>query len=582
MRALARLIRLLRPYRGKVVLAFVAANVASVAVLAIPLVIRHFLGAAIHEGEADIPFGFALAAPFVLVVMGLAGYTAIYQMFDVSTLVTADLRRDYVHRLLRLPLGFHRRRSTGELLDRLIQSVADVEWCIRNVMVGFVTSGLNILGALGLMFFMNWRLTLVAILATGLGASTYSLLHGRIRRAEKGRQVASADVSSHVHDLVTGMEVVKAFRAEERELTRFGRLQEVLVGSQRRGAMLLSLIEPVVLAVMVVAIFIVLLFGSRLIAAGELSAESLVAFLMYFLLVVPQIRSLSVQYGRSQRLVVALERLDEIHAVEPEKDAPEARPLQAPVTGEIELRNVSYRYANRERALRDVSLRIEARERVGIVGESGAGKSTLCNLLLRFYEPQDGEILVDGVDLRAVTAASVREAIAFVPQDVMLFDDTILENVRYGRASATDEEVFAACRAARADEFVAELPERYATRVGGRGLSLSGGQRQRLALARALLKDAPILLLDEPTSSLDARNELLVHEGMSSAMEGRTTLVIAHRLATVVNLDRIIVMHRGEVLDEGTHQELLARCSSYGNLVASQLIAAAPGVGTGV
>jgi ATP-binding cassette subfamily B protein len=574
-RGLTRLLRLVRPHRGKVALALLATNFASLSVLAIPLVVRFFLGAAISGSGAQVPLAFTLAVPGVLLLSAIGSYAAVYVMLDIAASVTADLRRDYVQRLLHLPLGFHRGRNIGELLDRLVASTADVEWCIRNVLVGFVTGGLHVLGALGLMCFLSWKLTLVSFLASCLGALGYALLHGRIRRAEKGRQEASAEVSAHVHDLVTGIEVVKAFQGEGRALTRFGRLQNALLESQRHGARLIALTEPVVVSVMILAVFSVLLFGSRLIAAGELTAGSLVAFLMYFFMALPQIRALSLLYARSQRLMAALERLDEIQAIAPEQSPPDARPLPRPVSGAIELRQVSYRYPNRELALRDVSLRIRSHERIGIVGESGAGKSTLCNLLLCFFEPQEGQILIDGAETRATTFASIREAVAFVPQDVVLFDDTILENVRYGRPTATDDEVLAACRTARADEFVRELPDGYTTRVGGRGLSLSGGQRQRLALARALLKDAPILLLDEPTSSLDAKTERSVDEAMGSAMKGRTTIVIAHRLATVVHLDRILVMRAGEVVEEGAHEELLERCALYRNLVASQLIGTA-------
>jgi ATP-binding cassette, subfamily B, bacterial len=316
---------------------------------------------------------------------------------------------------------------------------------------------------------------------------------------------------------------------------------------------------------------VVLFYGGNLIARRELTPEGLITFLIYLVFVIPNARNLALQLARWRHLRVALERLDETAATPTQDDEKSGRELKEPVRGAIEFSDVSYRYTDRESVMDQVSFRIAPGERVAVVGESGTGKSTLFNLLLRFYDAQSGSVQIDGTDIRSIKLASLRHAIALVPQDTVLFDDTIAENVRYGRPNATDAEIRTACAAAQIAEFIESLPAGYRTMVGARGLKLSGGQRQRLALARALLKSAPILLLDEATSSVDAQTERQLRDAMDKAMEGRTTIVIAHRLATVIHLPRILMLCDGRILDDGSHDELMERCPSYRALVQTQL-----------
>jgi ATP-binding cassette subfamily B protein len=275
---------------------------------------------------------------------------------------------------------------------------------------------------------------------------------------------------------------------------------------------------------------------------------------------------------RWEHFRIGLRRLDEITSIPHESDDPAARPLRQPVAGRVEFRNVSFHYPDRDRALHEVSFSVQRGECIGLVGASGAGKSTLFSLLLRFDRPQTGSVFIDDADLQFATASSLRSSIAIVPQDILLFDTTIAENVRYGKPEAADEAVHEACRAARADQFIESLPQGYQTIVGERGVKLSGGQRQRIAIARAFLKDAPILLMDEGTASLDSKSEQEIHEAMRMVIARRTTLIIAHRLATVVGLPRILVLDLGRIIDDGNHHDLLERCQIYRTLVETQFI----------
>jgi subfamily B ATP-binding cassette protein MsbA len=423
-----------------------------------------------------------------------------------------------------------------------------------------------------MIFRLNWQLALAVVITVPLLSLGMRWLMDEARRTFQQGKSAGGVVTAYLHDILLGIDAAKAFNAHEYEIKRFQERQSDLLVRLRRWAVRGSLMEPLMVATAAITVVVVLVYGNWLVSAGTLDAASYIAFLFYVALLIPQARGISMLLLGWQQFCNGIRRLDEILSIPVETDLPGSEPLRTPVAGRIEFSHVTHSYPDRARALNDVSFAIEPMEHVGVVGASGAGKTTLFNLILRFYQPTSGAISVDGVDVTKVTASSLRDAIALVPQDIILFDDTILNNVRYGRWGATDSEVHSACRAAQAEDFILELPHRHLTNVGERGIQLSGGQRQRLAIARALLKNAPILLLDEATSSLDTQTERQLQEAMEFAMRGRTTIIVAHRLATVVHLPRLIVLEHGRVLDEGSHEDLLRRCERYRNLVATQLI----------
>lgn len=572
MKELSRLTQLLWPYRWKIAGAIAAANITSLAVLALPLIAKKILASAIHRQEALESFGAFVALLLSFGLLTGAGYVSVRLMFIVAISVNADLRARYAERLLSLPVQTHRRLPPGDLVDRILTSVTEIQWMIRNSIGPAIGLAILIVGAIVMTFVMSWKLACLAFATLPIGWLFYNGIQRRIRQTEQARLEAGSRVTVRYHEMLTGIEAIKAFDAQAHELRRFDECQKALIKCQRGALAPVALLEPAMVGAAAIAMASVLLYGSRLIALGEMRPETLVAFLIYLLILVPQVRMVALHGARWQQFIKALDRLSEIHALEPERDPEGAVDLPAPVRGAIEIRDVTYSYPGRETALAQLTLTVSPEEHVGIVGQSGAGKTTLLNMLLRFDDPQKGAIFIDGIDITRATRRSVRAAIAFVPQDIVLFDDTLIENVRYGRPTASDDEVRQVCRAAGVEDFIHQLPGRFETRLGSRGLNLSGGQRQRIAIARALLRNAPILLMDEATSALDSQSEDRLRSAMATAMRGRTALIIAHRLATVVRLPRIILMHAGAVVDDGSHAELLSRCQLYRDLVATQLI----------
>ncbi|MCC6355889.1 MAG: ABC transporter ATP-binding protein [Verrucomicrobiae bacterium] len=575
MTGLRRVILLLWPHRWKVAGAIACANVTSLAVLALPLIAKDILARAIHRQESLESLGAFAALLITFALLTGAGYISMRLMFLVAISVAASLRSRYVDHLLNLPIQTHRRLSAGDLVDRILVGTGEVQWSIRNTVGPAIGLAILAAGAIAMTFVMSWKLACLTFAAFPFGWLLYTNLQARIRHTEKARLDAGSRLTAYIHEILTAIEVIKAFDARPHETRRFNARQDDLIARQRDALSAVALLDPAMVGSAAIAIASVLLYGSHLIAAGEMRPETLIAFLIYLLILVPQVRLVALHAARWQQFLRALDRLDDIQALEPERDAPGAVALSHPVRGAIQFRDVTYSYPGRDAALRGLVLNVGPQEHVGIVGESGAGKSTLFNLLLRFDDPQEGSILIDGTDTTRATRQSVRAAIAFVPQDIVLFDDSVLQNVRYGRPDAGDDDVRRACRAAGAHDFILGLPQQYETPLGSRGLNLSGGQRQRIAIARALLRDAPILLMDEATSALDSQSEERLRSAMETAMRGRTTLIIAHRLATVVRLPRIILMHQGSVVDDGSHAELLSRCPRYRDLVATQLIPSA-------
>jgi ATP-binding cassette subfamily B protein len=573
LKTLARIGRFLRPYRGRVVLAALALVVAAAATLAIGQGLKGVIDrgfAAGNAAELDRTLALMLG---VVALMASATYLRFYTVSWLGERVTADLRRAVFEHLLTLPPGFYETTRTGEVISRLTNDTAMLETVIGSSVSMAARNLLLLTGGLVMLALTSAKLTLLVLVGVPFVVLPILLVGRRVRRLARATQDRVGDIGAYLDEALHEIRTVQAYGHEDVDRVRFGERVESAFATARDRVRQRALLVAAVILLVFGAIGIILWIGGHDVVAGRLSPGALSAFVFYAVIVASSVGTLSEVSGDLQRAAGATERLFELLATEAQIRAPRTPvPMPTPPIGTVRFEEVGFHYPSRPDApaLADLSLAVAAGESVALVGPSGAGKTTVFQLLLRFYDPQAGRVVVDGVDVRTAAPADVRRRIAVVPQDPVIFAASVLENVRYGRPDATDDEVRAACVAACADEFVARLPERYASFLGERGVRLSGGQRQRLAIARAILAARPILLLDEATSALDAESERAVQQALGHLMAGRTTLIIAHRLATVRHVDRIAVLDRGRVVATGTHEALVAECPLYARLAALQ------------
>ncbi len=557
--------------------------VAGVLGLAFPLLVRRLLDAAFVPGAATDAARGALDSA-VLLLVGLVllqaafNYLRTYCLGRTGEAVVADMRKALFSHLIGLDVPFFERRKTGELMSRLTADVATVQSAVSQALAQVVNQGITLVGGLVLLFVLEPRLTLVMLAIVPPVVLAAAVFGRSLRRVSSTYQDSLAAASADAEEAVSGVRVVKAFAAEDIERERYGRGIDVTFAAALRRVRLRALFVPAVLLCAFAGLSVVLWYGGRLALAGQLSSGDLVAFLLLTMFVAGSLGTFTGLWAQLQEASGASRRVFEI--LEAPADLHEdPQPVEiGDVRGSVALENVSFTYPGRsEPALSGVDLLAEPGSVVAVVGPSGAGKSTLLSLLLRFRDPTEGRVTLDGVDLRRMRTSDLRANVGLVPQETLRFSGSVTDNLRYARPTATDDEVMAAARAADAHEFILALPEGYDTPVGERGVKLSGGQRQRIAIARALLKDPRVLLLDEATSSLDGESEAAVQAALQRLMVGRTTIVVAHRLSTVVNADRIVVMSRGRVVDSGSHSELIAKPGLYRDLFATQLASGKPG-----
>ncbi|HEU4477212.1 MAG TPA: ABC transporter ATP-binding protein, partial [Pyrinomonadaceae bacterium] len=502
---------------------------------------------------------------------GVAEYFSTYLMARIGQSAVLKLRQDLYRHVLSQSASFFERHRTNYLVSRLVSSAAAIETAVTSTIRDMLRESFTLIAFLGASFFYSWRLTLGSLLLAPIVAILTARFGTRLRNLARDSFEGSKELTDTAQEALSNQSIVKAYRGEARESERFTTVAKRIVRANLRTARISGFAPPVIEMLGVVFVVFLLYFGQREIVSGRMNAAQFLTFLFFLFRSYDPMRKLSrLQNSMEQALAAAhhvWEVMDE-HLEIPEKaDAVELQPLKHG----IELRNVSFGYANEGRpVLRDVNLKIAAGTMVALVGESGGGKSTLTKLLPRFHDPLAGSVLWDGLDLRDARIASLRRQIALVTQETVLFNDTVLHNIAYGKPEATQKEVEEAARIAFAHDFIMELPHGYQTVVGERGVFLSGGQRQRLAIARSLLVDAPVLILDEATSALDAESELYVQRAIANLVQNRTTLVIAHRLSTVRRADTIVVMEAGRIIETGTHDELLARGGQYRKLYELQ------------
>jgi len=578
-----RITRLLRPYWRLIAIAFVALLAESAADLLEPWPLKiifdnvigskrmsnglaRFVDATVGQDKLAILEFAVLAVVSIAIIGAISSYVEKYLTTNVGQHVMHDLRHTLYHHIQRLSLSYYEKQKTGDLLVRVTSDIDAVQDFVSSALLGIVVNVLTLMGMLAVMLYLNWKFTFVALsIAPVLFVVVYSFTR-RIKQAAREVKKKESEIASVVQESLTSVRVVKAFAREDYEEQRLDKESLESVDMALRARSIKAKLSPLVDILVAIGTCIVLWYGVRLVLQGELTSGALLVFILYLGKMYKPMRDLSKMTDTLSKAAVGFERIREVLGTESQvRDLPGAR--AAPTfAGQVEFENVDFGYVDDRRVLNNLSLKIEPCQFVALVGPTGGGKTTLMGLIARFYDPLSGSVKIDGEDIRRFTLKSLRQQISFVLQETILFRAPVWQNIAYGEPEATRGEIIRAAKLANAHEFIERMPRGYDTVIGERGETLSGGQRQRIAIARAIIHDTPILLLDEPSTGLDAASEQLVFEALERLMKDKTAIVIAHRLATVRKADVIYVLAEGKIVEAGKHQELLARGGLYSQL----------------
>ena len=565
-----RLMGYVRPYWKVFALAILGMVLTAATEPLFPALLKPLLDGSFMKRDQSVSYLMPFALVGIFLLRGVLTFVSSYAMSWVSNRVILDLRAVLFHRLLQLPSSYFENNSSGALLSKIAYDVSGVSAAATSVLTVLVRDSLSVLGLLIWLFYLNWKLTLLTLIVVPAVAIVIKLTSKRLRRMSTESMRAMGDVTHVLEESIECQKVVKVFGGQRYEESRFGRANQELRGFSMRQSVAASLTAPMVQLFAAIALAVIVGIALKQSESDQFTVGEFVSFITAMLMLLAPLKHLSDINAPLQRGLASAESVFSVLDEKPEADTGTVELPRA--KGELRFEDLGFTYSGSSRpAIERIDLAINPGETVALVGQSGSGKSTLVSLLPRFYDPTRGRILLDGHDLRDLKLASLRGNIAMVSQDVALFNDTVAANIAYGSMSgATREQVEAAAKAAHATEYIREMPQGFETMIGENGVKLSGGQRQRLAIARALLKNAPVLILDEATSALDSESERYVQEALKTLMQGRTTIVIAHRLSTVEHADRIVVMSRGLVAEVGTHAELLARDGLYAKLYRIQ------------
>lgn len=565
-----RILSYIKPYMHRLLFAMVCTIMAAAGNLYIPWIIKDMIDEVLVDKNGTMLNWIAASIIAIFIVRGLFWYGQNYLMSYVGQSVIIDIRAAVFKKLQRLSVSFYDKNKTGTIMSYVTNDVNALQSAMVENTIEMITEGFILIGSVVAMIYLDWRLTLFTVCTFPVVLWFMEFFGKKIRKTGGRIQECTADITSVLQESVASARVIKSFVREDYEVDRFDVENKANFRANMKNAQLMATLTPVVELVAAIGVTMIIWYGGNNVINGTITAGSLVAFLTYAVNISNPIKRLTRVIGNIQKALAAAQRVFMIIDM-PEEIAESRDAKQLPeVSGKVEFQNVSFAYNDKGNVITDLSFSVKPGEVIAIVGPSGAGKSTIANLLPRFYDVNKGDIKIDGHSVREVTLDSLREQVGIVPQETMLFNGSVYNNILYGRLDATKEEIEAAAKAANAHDFIMQLTDGYETKLGDRGVNLSGGQRQRIAIARAILKNPRILILDEATSALDTESERVVQEALDRLMVGRTSFVIAHRLSTVKNADKILVLEKGNLVESGTHDELLALDGLYAHLYKIQ------------
>ena len=565
-----RILSYIKPYMHRLIFAMFCTIMAAAGNLYIPWIIKDMIDEILADKNGTMLNWIAASIIAIFVVRGLFWYGQNYLMSYVGQSVIIDIRAAVFKKLQRLSVSFYDKNKTGTIMSYVTNDVNALQSAMVENTIEMITEGFILIGSVVAMIYLDWRLTLFTVCTFPVVLWFMEFFGKKIRKTGGRIQECTADITSVLQESVASARVIKSFVREDYEVDRFDVETRANFRANMKNAQLMATLTPVVELVAAIGVTMIIWYGCNNVINGTITAGSLVAFLTYAVNISNPIKRLTRVIGNIQKALAAAQRVFMIIDM-PEEIAESRDAKQLPeVSGKVEFQNVSFAYDDKGNVITDLSFSVKPGEVIAIVGPSGAGKSTIANLLPRFYDVNKGDIKIDGHSVREVTLDSLREQVGIVPQETMLFNGSVYNNILYGRLDATKEEIEAAAKAANAHDFIMQLTDGYETKLGDRGVNLSGGQRQRIAIARAILKNPRILILDEATSALDTESERVVQEALDRLMVGRTSFVIAHRLSTVKNADKILVLEKGNLVESGTHDELLALDGLYAHLYKIQ------------
>lgn len=565
-----RALKYIKPYWKRGLAAGICTIIAAGGTAYLPFVIKDMVDQVLSEKNTTMLNWIVLSIIVVFVIRGIAYYGQSYLMNYVGQRVIIDIRKAVFEKLQRLSMSFYDKHKTGTIMSYVTNDVSALQSAMVDNVVEMITETVILVASIVMMIYLDWKLFLVTFATFPVVLFFIDSFGKRIRKSGNRIQEAAADITSVLQEVASSPRVIKSFVREGYEVERFDKENMNNFRANMKYAQLSSMLTPTIEFVAAVGVSIILWYGGNSVINGSITAGSLVAFLTYAVNISNPIKRLSRVIGNIQKALAAAQRVfDVLDLPEVIKNAPDAKALPK-VKGDVRFNDVSFAYNENEEVLSHVSFEVKPGEMIAFVGPSGAGKSTVASLLPRFYDATNGSITIDGQDIRKVTLDSLREQVGIVPQETVLFNGSVYDNILYGRLDATREEVEAAAKAANAHDFIMQLPNGYETMLGDRGMNISGGQRQRISIARAILKNPQILILDEATSALDTESERVVQEALDRLMVGRTSFVIAHRLSTIKNADKIMVLEKGQLIEQGNHDELMAMDGLYAHLYKIQ------------